>query len=176
VVNVIKTITGLLRDRVPIVLAGYQQCCNGGCREGSELWEIHNTLGRDGMINLLMDHLSQIIELSHLDHEMMEGMTKAISIDVSENRSVTFYDIYQNCSWLSPHPKDSIDARWGLKKCEMMRAQVRTVRDGIVFLETVYGKKDPKYAALSIQRQREILRRLNEQLTNSECNFTAQVE
>ena len=176
VVNVIKTITGLLRDRVPIVLAGYQQCCNGGCREGSELWEVHNTLGRDGMINLLMDHLSQIIELSHLDHEMMEGMMKAISIDVSENRSVTLYDIYQNCSWLSPHPKDSIDARWGLKKCEMMRAQVRTVRDGIVFLETVYGKKDPKYAALSIQRQRKILRRLNEQLTNSECNFTAQVE
>ena len=175
-VNVMGTITRLLRDRVPIVLAGYRQCRNGGCREGSELWEIHNTLGRDGMIYLLMDHLSQIIESNHLDHEMMEGMMKAISIDISKDRSVTLYDVFQNCSWLSPHPKDSIDARWGLKKCEMVQAQIRTARNNIGFVQKIYGKKDPKYAALSIQQQLEILRRLNEQFTNSECHFAAQVK
>ena len=174
-VNVMGTITRFLRDRVPIALAGYQQCRNGGCPEGSELWEIHNTLGRDGMINLLMDHLSEIIELNQLDHEMMEGMMKAISIDISKNRSVTFYDVYQNCSWLSPHPKDSIEARWGMKKCEMIQAQIRTARDSIAFIEKIYGKKDPKYADLSIRQQQEILRRLNEQLTKSECHFAAQV-
>ena len=175
VVNVMGTITQFLRDRVPIALAGYQQCRNGGCPEGSELWEIHNTLGRDGMINLLMDHLSEIIELNQLDHEMMEGMMKAISIDISKNRSVTFYDVYQNCSWLSPHPKDSIEARWGMKKCEMIQAQIRTTRDSIVFIETIYGKKDPKYADSSIRQEEEILRRLNEQLMKSECHFAAQV-
>ena len=174
VVNVMGTITRLLRDRVPIVLAGHQQCYRGGCLEGWDLWEIQNTLGRDGMINLLMDHLSEIIELNHLDHEMAEKMMKAISIDISKNRSVTFHDVYQNCSWLSPHPKDSIEARWGLKKCEMIQAQIRTARDSIVFIETIYGKKDPKYADFSIQQDEEILRRLNEQLTKSECHFAAQ--
>lgn len=175
VVNVMGTITKFLRDRVPIALAGYQQCRNGGCPEGSELWEIHNTLSRDGMINLLMDHLSEIIELNQLDHEMMEGMMKAISIDISKNRSVTFYDVYQNCSWLSPHPKDSIEARWGLMKCEMIQAQIRTTRDSIVFIKAIYGKKDPKYADSSIHQEEEILRRLNEQLTKSKCHFAAQV-
>jgi hypothetical protein len=175
VVNVMGTITRFLRDRVPIALAGYQQCRNGGCPEGSELWEIHNTLSHDGMINLLMDHLSKIIELNYLDHEMAEKMMKTISIDISKSRSVTFYDVYQNCSWLSPHPKDSIEARWGLMKCEMIQAQIRTTRDSIVFIKTIYGKKDPKYADLSIRQQQEILRRLNEQLMKSECHFAAQV-
>jgi len=174
-VNVMGTITRFLRDRVSIALAGYQQCRNGGCPEGSELWEIHNTLGLDGMINLLMDHLSQIIESNQLDNEMMEGMMKAISIDISKSRSVTFYDVYQNCSWLSPHPKDPIEARWGMKKCEMIQAQIRIARDCIAFIDKLYGKKDPKYADLSIRQQKEILRRLNEQLMKSECYLTAQV-
>jgi len=174
-VNVIGTITRFLRDRVPIVLAGYQQCYRGGCPEGWDRWEIHNTLGGDGMINLLMDHVSEIIELNHLDREMAEEMMKAISIDISKDRSVTFYDVYQNCPWLSPDPKDPIEARWGLKKCEMIRAQIRTARDSIVFIEAIYGKKDPKYADFSIRQQREILWRLNEQLTKSECHFAAQV-
>jgi hypothetical protein len=122
-----------------------------------------------------MDHLSEIIELNHLDREMAEEMMKAISIDISKDRSVTFYDVYQNCPWLSPDPKDPIEARWGLKKCEMIRAQIRTARDSIVFIEAIYGKKDPKYADFSIRQQREILWRLNEQLTKSECHFAAQV-
>jgi len=175
-VNIMGTITRFLRDRVPIVLAGYQQCSRGGCPDGWDLWEIHNTLDRDGMINLLMGHLSKIIELNHLDHELAEEMMKAISIDISKNRSVTFYDVYQNCSWLSPHPKDSIEARWGLKKCEMIQVQIRAARDSIVFIETVYGKKDPKYAHFLIHQEGENLRRLSEQLTKSECHFAAQVK
>jgi hypothetical protein len=128
------------------------------------------------MVNLLMDHLSEIMELNHLDHELAEKMMKAISIDISKNRSVTFYDVYQNCSWLSPHPKDSIEARWGLKKCEMIEAQIRTARDSITFVETIYGKKEPKYAHFLIRQKEEMLRRLNEQLTKSECHFAAQVK
>jgi len=175
VVNVMGMIARFLRDRVPLVLAGYQQCRQGGCPEGSELWEIHNTVGRDGMIVLLMDHLSEIIESNHLDYGLIERMMKAISIGISKDRSVTFYDVYQNCPWLSPHPKDSIEARWGLKKCDMIQAQMRTAKDCIAFIETVYGKKDPKYANLSILQQQEILRRLNEELSRSECYFVAPI-
>ena len=175
-VNVMGTITRLLKERVSIVLAGYQKCHKGGCPEGSDLWEIHRTLDRDEMIVLLMDHLSQIIELNHLDKELTRKMMEAISIDISENRSVTFYDVYQNCSWLSPHPKDSIEARWGLKRCEMIQAQIRTARNCVAFIKTIYGKKDPNYADFSIRQQQEMLRRLNEQLTKSECHFAAQVK
>jgi hypothetical protein len=128
------------------------------------------------MIVLLMNHLSQIIELNHLDKELTTKMMEAISIDISENRSVTFYDVYQNCSWLSPHPKDSIEARWGLKRCEMIQAQIRTARHCVAFIKTIYGKKDPNYADFSIRQQQEILQRLNEQLTKSECHFAAQVK
>jgi hypothetical protein len=173
IAKVIETTTRFLNDRVSVVVEGYQQCVNGGCTEGSDLWEIHNTLGRDGMIILLMDHLSRIIESNSLDKKMVKEMMESISIKITDNQSVTFYDVYQNCSWLSPHPKDSIEARWGLKKCEMILAQIRTARDCIAFIEKIYGKKDPSYADFSIRQQQEILRRLNEELRRSECYLTA---
>ena len=171
--KVVETTTRFLRDRVPIVMAGTQQCINGGCTEGSEQWEIHNTLSLDGMIILQMDHLSRIIELNRLDKKMVKKMMESISINITKNRSLTFYDIYQNCSWLSPHPKDSIEARWGMKKCEMILAQIRTAKDCITFIERIYEKKDPKYADFSIRQQQEILRRLNEELKGSECFLAA---
>ena len=171
--KVIETTTHLLRDRIPKVMAGYQQCVNGGCTEGSDLWEIHNTLSSDGMIILLMDHLSRIIESNRLDKELIKKKMESIAIKITKDRSITFHDVYQNCSWFSPHPKDSIEARWGLKKCEMILAQIRTAKDCIAFIERIYEKKDPKYADFSIRQQKEILRRLNEELKNSECYLAA---
>ena len=176
IVNIMGTVTRLLRERVPIVLSGHQVCSKGGCPEGWDLWEIHNTLAYDGMINLLMDHLSEIIRLNHLNHEVVEKMMESIHIDISKSRSVTFYDVYQNCSWLSSHPKDSIEARWGLKKCELIEAQIRTSRDSIAFIKTIYGKKDPQYAEFSIHQKEEILQRLTEHLMNSGCHFAVQVK
>jgi hypothetical protein len=171
-VKVMGTITLFLRERVPIVLAGYQQCRNGDCPRGSELWEIHSTSGRDGMIISLMDHLSQIIESNHLGQEMAKRMMEAIPINISENRSVTLYHVYQNHLWFSPHPGDSIEARWGLKKCEMIYAQTRATQDAIAFIEKTYRKKDPKYADFSIQWQQQLLRRLSEEGTRSACRET----
>ncbi len=168
-VKVMGTITRFIRERIPIVLAGYQQCGNGGCPEASELWEIHNTAGRDGMIISLMDHLSRIIESNHLDQEMAKGMMEAIPIDISEDRSVTLYHVYQNHLWFSPHPGDSIEARWGLKKCETIHARTRTTSDSITFIEKTYRKKDPNYADFTIRTQQQLLARLNEEWTRSEC-------
>src|SRR4030043_2148303 len=73
-VKVTETIIRFLKERVPVVLKGYEQCRHGGCPEASEVWEIHSTPGLDGMIILLLDHLSQIIEMNHLDQEMAKKM------------------------------------------------------------------------------------------------------
>jgi hypothetical protein len=121
------------------------------------------------MIILLMDHLSQIIELNPFEQEMAKGMMEAIPIDISENRSVTLYHVYQNHLWFSPHPEDSIEARWGLKKCEMIYAQTRTTKDSIAFIEKAYRRRDPEYADFSIRQQQHILGRLSEEWSRSEC-------
>jgi hypothetical protein len=167
--KVMGTVTRLLKERVPITLEGYQQCLNGDCPEGSELWEIHNTEGRDATIILLMDHLAQVIESNHLDREMLKRMMEAIPIAISNDRSVSFYHVYQSYLWLSPHPEDSIEARWGLKKCEMIHAQTGATNASIAFIEKTYRKRDSKYADFSIRQQQRLLRRLNEEWTRAEC-------
>jgi hypothetical protein len=169
IMKVMGRITRYLRERVPIVLTGYEQCHNGDCPDGSEAWEIYSTPGRDGIIISLMDHLSKIIESNHLDRGMVKGLMEAISIDISENRSVTFYHVYQNHLWFSPHPEDSIEARWGLKKCEMILGQTRATNNSIAFIEKTYRKKDPGYADFSILQQRHLLGKLSEEWSRSEC-------
>jgi hypothetical protein len=169
VVKVMGTILQWVKERVPIVLAGFEQCRNGDCPEASELWETHSTAGRDGIIVSLMDHLSQIIESNGLDQEMARQMMEAISIHISENRSVSLYHIYQNRLWLSHRPDDSIDARWGLKKCETIYGLARTTHDSIAFIEKTYRKKDPRYADFTIRTQQQLLGRLNEEWTKSGC-------
>jgi hypothetical protein len=121
------------------------------------------------MIISLMDHLSQIIESNHLDRGMVKRLMESISIDISENRSITLYHTYQNYLWLSPHPEHSIEARWGLSKCEMIHAQRLTTKDSIAFIERAYRKKDPKYADFSILQQQRLLVKLNEEWRRSEC-------
>jgi hypothetical protein len=170
--KVMETIVRFLQERVPIVLAGYKRCHRGGCPEGSTQWEIYSTPGRDGMITLLMDHLSQIIESNHLDKGKIREKMEAIWIPISKDRSITFYHIYQNYLWLSPHPEDSIEARWGLKKCAMILSQIRSAKNSIAFVERAYRKRDPKYASFAIQQQQEILRRLTEEWDRSLCKET----
>jgi hypothetical protein len=158
-----------LRERVPIVLEGYQRCRKGRCPEGSDLWEIHSTPNRDGRIILLMDHLHHLIESNGLDEDMVKEMMEGFSIRIQKGQSVTFYHLYQNYLWLSPHPEDSIEARWGLKKCEMILSQLRSAQNSIDFIERTYQKKDPKYADFSVRQQYEIIQRLVEEWNRSQC-------
>ncbi|OGP73324.1 MAG: hypothetical protein A2V86_16450 [Deltaproteobacteria bacterium RBG_16_49_23] len=171
--RVLNTTTRYLMDRVPVVEAGYRRCRRGGCREESPLWEIHSTPGRDGRIVLLMDHLRRIIESNHLDLERVRETMEAISIPIQKGQSVTFHHLFQNHLWLSPHPRDSIEARWGLRKCEMIFSQVRTTQSAISFIEKNYRRKDPKYADFATRQQQEILRRLNEEWVRSDCKEPA---
>jgi hypothetical protein len=158
-----------VRERIPIVLEGYQRCQKGKCPESSDLWEIYSTPNRDGRIILLMDYLHRLIELNDLDQDAVKEMMEGISIRIQKGQSVTFYHLYQNYLWISPQPEDSIEARWGLKKCEMIFSQIRTAKDSIVFIERTYRKKDPTYADFSGRQQQKILERLFEEWYKSEC-------
>jgi hypothetical protein len=171
--KVLSTTTRYLMDRVPVVQTGYQRCRKGGCPEGSALWEIHSTPGRDGRIVLLMDYLRRIIESNQLDEERIKETMEAIFIPIQKDQSVTFHHLFQNHLWLSPHPGDSIEARWGLRKCEMIFSQVRTAQNAISFIERTYRRRDPKYADFATQQQQEILRRLIEEWGKSDCKEPA---
>ena len=160
-----------VRERVPIVLEGYQRCQRGRCPESSDLWEVYSTPNRDGRIMLLMDHLHRLIELSHLDKEAVKEMTEGISVQIQPDQSITFYQLYQNYPWLSPHPEDSIEARWGLKKCDIILSQLKSAESSMLFIEKTYRKTDPQYADFCIQQQQEITRRLIDEWGRSQCKL-----
>jgi hypothetical protein len=152
-------------------LEGYQRCRKGGCPEGSDLWEIHSTPNRDGKIILLMDHLHHLIQSNGLDQDAVKEMMEGISIRINKGQFVSFYHLYQNYPWLSPHPEDSIEARWGLRKCEMILSRLRSAQNSMQFIEKTYRKKDPKYADFSIRKQEEIILELIEEWNRSKCKF-----
>ena len=170
--KVLDTTARFVRDRIPIVLEGYKRCRKGGCKEGSDLWETYSTPGRDGFIILLMDHLKQLIESNHLDPEVVKEVMEAICLDISKDRSISFDQLYQNHLWLSPHPEDPIEARWGLRKCDMILTRVRQANKSIRFIEKTYRRKDPKYADFSVQQQQEIIRRLWVDWDRFQCEDT----
>jgi hypothetical protein len=167
--KVIETTARFLKDRIPVVIEGYERCRRGKCPEGSSQWEVYSTPGRDGMIVLLMDHLHHLIDSNHLDQEALKKRMEGIVLPISKNRSVTFYHVYLNYLWLSPHPEDPIEARWGLRKCEMIQARMKTTRSSIAFIWRHYRKRDPRYAAFAIRQQEEILKRLQEEWERSQC-------
>jgi len=167
--KMVTTITRYLQERIPIVLAGHKRCSRGGCPEGSDLWEVHSTPGRDGWITLMMDHLHQFVESNRLDQGAVSEKLEKIRFRISKDRSVTFYHIYQTHLWFSHEPEDSIEARWGLKKCEMIFSNLWSAKSAISFIESTYRKRDPKYADFSVRQQQEIIRRLIEEWDRSEC-------
>lgn len=158
-----------IRERIPVVLEGYRQCHPGKCPDGSPSWEIHSTPNRDGKIILLMDYLHHLIESNSIDQEVLKEKMETIFIPISKDRLITFYHLYQNYLWLSPHPEDSIEARWGLKKCEMILSKLRSAQNSIDFVEKTYRKRDPRYADFSIRQQQEIIRRLIQEWDSSQC-------
>jgi hypothetical protein len=174
--KVIETMTHYLQERVLIVSEGFRRCHKGGCPEGSPLWEDYSTPGRDGMITLWMDHLHQIIESNHLDLDEMRKKMEAIPFDISTDRTISFDHLYQNYLWLSPHPEDSIEARWGLRKCEMILSRIQSAENSIAFIERTYGKRDPDYAGFTIRGQQEVLRRLCEEWEKSLCEGTRRLK
>jgi hypothetical protein len=169
--KVLKHTVQYVRERIPIVLEGYQRCQKGKCPEGSDLWETYSTPNRDGRIILLMDHLHHLIELNHLDSDATKEMMEGITIPIQTGQSITFYHLYQNYLWLSPHPEDPIEARWGLKKCDIILSRLRSAENSMIFIERTYRKGDPKYADFCIHQQKEITQKLIEEWAKSSCKI-----
>jgi len=167
--KIIGTMTRYLQERVWVVSEGFAQCRHKTCPEGSPEWEIHSTPGRDGMITLWMDHLRQIIESNHLDQKEIQEKMEAIPLNITPDQTVSFSHLYQNHPWLSPHPEDSIEARWGLRKCERILSQIQSTRNSISFIERNYRKRDPRYADFAIRQQEELLRRLRAEWDKAQC-------
>jgi hypothetical protein len=72
-------------------------------------------------------------------------------------------------AWLSPPPRASIEPRWGFRKCEAIRGEIRATKNSMAFIERTYRKSDPAYADFSIRQQQQILQKLNEEWSRSEC-------
>jgi hypothetical protein len=53
--------------------------------------------------------------------------------------------------------------------CETIRAEIRTTRDSMAFIEKTYRRKDPGYADFSIQQQEHLLQKLSEEWSASGC-------
>jgi hypothetical protein len=69
----------------------------------------------------------------------------------------------------SPSPKASVEARLQLKKCGKIWAEIRVTNHSIIFIEKTYREKDPEYADFSIRTQQQLLEKLSEEWTSSEC-------
>ena len=121
------------------------------------------------MITLWMEHLHQVIESNHLDQRVMHEKMEAIPFNITPDRMISFYHLYQNYLWLSHDPEDSIEARWGLRKCEMILSQVQSANDSIDFIERNYRRKDPRYANFAVRQQKEVLRKLYQEWERSQC-------
>jgi len=140
-----------LLDRVPLVRTGYNKCRQKQCRQGSALWEEYSTPGRDGMIDLKVIHLQRLIHDNGLDEEKFAAEMRAKTIPIDDGRMVTVQDMVENHEWLSHDPNDSIEARWGLTRCEIIRERVRSAYADLDFVENRYRDIDPDY----IDRRRE---------------------
>jgi hypothetical protein len=73
---------------------------------------------------------------------MMERMV----IPINAGQSVTLKYVVQNHTWLSHDPDASIEARWALAQCDMIRARMRNSLNALDFVEQRYRRTDPTYA------------------------------
>lgn len=146
IARISEAIRHYLEERVPLVLQGYQRCKRSDCSEGSHLWEVYSTPGRDDMIAFQVKHLLKVIRSSGLDQDTLNKMLEDVVIPISPERSVSLAHIVQNYLWLSPDPGDSIEARWGLNLCRMISDQIKSTLQDLDFTEQRYRVADPDYA------------------------------
>ena len=96
----------------------------------------------------------------------MEGL----AIPVNEQLTVTVDYVVQNYRWLSHDPADPIDARWGLRKCEMILVEMDATLQALDFVKKRYSITNAAY----YERRRQIhladLRRLQQDGERSGCN------
>ena len=169
--RVINTLIRRLKERIPIVLDGNKKCHEIRCPEGSRLWEIHSTPERDEFINVMIDHLEEIIRENHLDRDAVLDKMEKIRLQISPHRFITIQHVFQNSKWLSSDPEATIDARWGLDKCGIIAIHLKSARESIAFIRERYGETDPHFAERSIWTQQAIVDEMTKESQKSNCEI-----
>lgn len=167
--RVIDYIVKMLDERVLIVLSGYGYCSKKPCPEISNMWEVYSTPLRDRKIRLLFWYLDTIMKQNHLDPKPLLARMEAIHFDIGNKKTIDLLHIYRNREWLSYDPDDSIEMRWGLKKCEMIQSRLKELQQAIQFVEETYGEKDPAYARRIITQYQKEMERLRKEQKASQC-------
>jgi len=167
---IIESIYRYLKERVPLVKAGYRHCRKKHCDEGSYLWEVYSTPGRDGMIAFEIEHLQKLIHKNRLDPKSIDRTMRNMLIPIGNKQTVTLDYIVNNYRWLSHDPEDSIEARWGLRKCDMIRNRiVDTIKD-LNFIGQKYHSSNPEFSDYHRSRYLIDLKRLQEAGERAFCN------
>lgn len=144
--KIIGSIYRYLVERVALVKEGYRHCHRRKCPEGSYLWEVYSTPSRDRMIAFEIEHLLDIIHDNGLDEQALKKTMEGRVIPIDQGKTVTLDFVVQNYLWLSHDPHDPIEARWGLRKCEMIRAKMQDSLQAVFFVEQRYRSSDPYFA------------------------------
>ncbi|MCE5263580.1 MAG: hypothetical protein LLG97_08615 [Deltaproteobacteria bacterium] len=170
--RILEVLSRRLKERIPIVLDGQSKCPRGHCPEGSVLWEIYSTPGRDESLIVAISHLEDILKQSRIDRESVLEEADRIPLQISPDRRITVKHSLENARWFSSDPEASVAARWGLDKCDAIAMHIRSAEDAIQFIIETYGHKDPEFAERSLWVRRHDLDELVEQRRKSHCELS----
>ncbi len=169
--KIIKTVTRRLIARIPIILDGHKKCHELQCPEGSLYWEIYGTYNRDELIRVLFYYLETIIKNNHLDRDVILDKMKKIYLQISSDRFVTLEYVFQNFKWMSSDPEATIEARWGLDKCNIIALHLKSAQESISFIQEKYGKTDPHFTERSIWKKQKIVDEMNRESQKNNCTI-----
>ena len=169
--KILDVLSRRLKERIPIVLDGQSKCPRGHCPEGSVLWEIYSTPGRDESLIVAISHLEDILKQSQIDRESVLEKADRILLQISPDRCITVKHVLENAKWFSSDPEAPIAARWGLDKCDAIAMHIRSAEDSIRFIIETYAQKDPEFAERSLWVRRHDLDEMVEERRKSHCGM-----
>lgn len=161
-----------LQARIPVVLKGVEKCYTKHCPEGSHVWDLYSTPGRDEYIFVMISHIKELIKQNHISPGKILDKMEGISLQISPNNSITVRQVFENAAWMSSDPEDSIEARWGLDKCGIIEKRIRNTQDTIAFIRKTYEESNPKFAQRSILTRQIILDEMLEEKKNINCEIS----
>jgi len=168
----LKILANRVKERVPVVAAGNRRCRGRHCPEGSKLWEIHSTPGRDDLMYVAIQFIEDLIRKNHIDRQSILDKMEMIRFQISPDHTVTLAFVFQNAMWMSSDPEATITARWGLEKCSMIMANLTDARRAIEFIKKAYGRKEPGFAERSIRVQENILDAMEREAITCNCTIS----
>lgn len=170
--QIINTLVRRLKQRIPIVIEGNKKCYKKNqCGEGSLYWEIYSTPDRDEFIDTMVNYLEEIIKNNNLDRKVLLAKMAKIHLQIYKGRFITLKYIFQNFKWLSSDPEDTINARWGMDKCNTIAANLKNAQESIFFIKREYGKTDPGFAERSIRTQQAVINEMTRESRKNKCKI-----